>query len=480
MTAALDSILDALRARGAEPRRSGDGWQARCPSHEDDNPSLSIGVGDSGKVLLHCYAGCEFGAILGALDLPTRELSSDSGHRGNDQTKVTRRIVKTYDYINGAGELLMQACRTEGGRKFVRRPDGNGGWINSVKGVPRILYRLPDLLKVPRETLVFIVEGEKDVDTLRVAGLVATCNPFGAGSWSWLDDDSALEGRHIVILPDNDDPGRKHAQDIASRLFGRAASVKLVELPDLPSGGDVTDWLEAGGDPEDLDRLAAAASEWEPTPEPPLSPYPGEKESMAGLRAAARISEDQRLGAMRLCDQVAEWFARRGPQTLGKDFPIPYAAAALGVTRVHLYRLRDVGRVRLALSCNPVGYNFDDTTDRALRPLTPLLDRSPDEIGPAWGRAQGMADEDAAEKAQRNGRQPPKRARVEARHVRQAIGGDGGGEKIPCASTPSQIVRRIATCFEAVSATPDVPRDVLRPLRTSRDNARTWARGGDR
>ncbi len=233
-------------------------------------------------------------------------------------------------------------------------------------------------------------------------------------------------------------------------------------------------------DPEDLDRLAQADPEWAPTPEPPDPPYAGEQESMAGLRAAASTSEDLRLGAMRLCDRVAEWFARRGPETLGKDFPIPYAAAALGVTRVHLYRLRDVGQVRLALSCNPVGYNLDDTTDRALRPLTPLLDRSPDEIVPTWDRAQGVADADAAEKAQRNGRQPPKRARVEARHVRQAIGQDHGGEKIPPASTPSEIARRLAVCLDAVTATPDAPLDVLRPLRTARDNARQWARGGDR
>jgi len=100
------------------------------------------------------------------------------------------------------------------------------------------------------------VEGEKDVHTLESWGLVASCNPGGSGSShlyaKWLE---YFRGRNIVILPDNDEPGRKHAAIVASALFNAAASVCVLELPELPARGDVTDWWNAGGTAEQLKEL---------------------------------------------------------------------------------------------------------------------------------------------------------------------------------------------------------------------------------
>ena len=95
-------------------------------------------------------------------------------------------------------------------------------------------------------------------------------------------------------------------------------------------------------------------------PEPPPRPYASEKESMAALRAAARTSNDLRLGATRLCRQVAEWFDRRGPEFLGKEFPVAYAAKAIGVSRQHLYLLGDIGLHNRELSLSSW-----EETDRA-------------------------------------------------------------------------------------------------------------------
>ena len=82
------------------------------------------------------------------------------------------------------------------------------------------------------------------MERLRGAGLVATCNPGGPGKWFTMND-QPLHGRRVCIIPDNDDAGRKHANDIAKSLHGKAADVRIVELAELPPKGDVSDWLRA-------------------------------------------------------------------------------------------------------------------------------------------------------------------------------------------------------------------------------------------
>jgi uncharacterized protein (DUF983 family) len=164
--------------------------------------------------------------------------------------------------------LLFQTVRYEPKRFAYRQPD-NGKWRWTLEDIPRPLplYRLPELLAADRKQPVFVAEGEKDADNLWRHGLVATTNPMGAGKWSQVDD-KPLEGRQVVILPDNDEAGRKHAEQIAQSLYGRAASVRIVSLPDLPPKGDVSDWLAAGHTVGELLQLVAQTPEWHP-PQPP-------------------------------------------------------------------------------------------------------------------------------------------------------------------------------------------------------------------
>ena len=67
-----------------------------------------------------------------------------------------------------------------------------------------------------------------------------------------------------MILPDNDAPGRSHAFAVAHSLSGVAAETRLVALSGLPPKGDVTDWFEAGGTPEQLQALVRAAPVYVP------------------------------------------------------------------------------------------------------------------------------------------------------------------------------------------------------------------------
>jgi putative DNA primase/helicase len=118
------------------------------------------------------------------------------------------------------------------------------GWLWSVKGLELVPYRLPELLAAPPDQTVFVPEGEKDVDALRALGLVATCNPMGAGKWR-KEFGRHLEGRDVVVLPDDDEVGRPHAMEVVAKLAGHAARVRILGIP--PPHKDVSDWIVHGG-----------------------------------------------------------------------------------------------------------------------------------------------------------------------------------------------------------------------------------------
>ena len=247
MTAVLDNVLAKLD----NVQQHGSYHMACCPAHDDNNPSLKISVNRKGWVDFKCFAGCTQAQILTALNMENRDLVPEDRRNGAGP-KTDRRIVTTYDYLDEQSALLFQAVRFDPKEFRQRRPDGRGGWIFDLKGVRRILYRLPELLAADPALPVFLVEGEKDVDNLRAVGLVATCNPMGASKWN-NEYTKALSGRRVVLLPDNDEPGRKHRDLVTGKLAGHVAELKIVDLPDLPDHGDVSDWLAAGGIDPDKD-----------------------------------------------------------------------------------------------------------------------------------------------------------------------------------------------------------------------------------
>jgi hypothetical protein len=103
---------------------------------------------------------------------------------------------------------------------------------------------------------IIVVEGEKDADAVASLGLCATTSPMGAKKWKDIYNES-LWGKHVVLIPDNDNEGREHMVQVAASLNGTAASLRILELPDLPSKGDFSDWLTKIGDKETAaERLA--------------------------------------------------------------------------------------------------------------------------------------------------------------------------------------------------------------------------------
>src|SRR5262245_52453244 len=113
-----EDVADHLHAK-----RKGSGWVARCPSHEDRTPSLSIGEGSDGRGLLHCYAGCSFPQICDAAGLERRAL----GKPAQEPRKDLEEAV-TYQYRDENGALLFEVVRYVPKAFRQRRPDGAGGW----------------------------------------------------------------------------------------------------------------------------------------------------------------------------------------------------------------------------------------------------------------------------------------------------------------------------------------------------------------
>lgn len=245
---ALARLLQKLGDRVV--RASGGTTFAKCPAHEDGKASLAIKAGDDGRVLMKCHAGCANTDIADRLGMKMSELFAD------DRSGARPTIAKAYAYRDERGALLYEALRMEPKDFRQRRPAPGGGWDWKLGDTRRVLYRLPELIKsAPRA--VWVVEGEKDADNLAALGLVATTNAGGAGKWR-PEYSAFLKGRRVFVLPDNDDPGRKHAEMVVASVAPVAASVKVIELPGLPPKGDVSDWLKAGGTHAELLRLARA------------------------------------------------------------------------------------------------------------------------------------------------------------------------------------------------------------------------------
>jgi hypothetical protein len=73
----VDSLLNQLDKVRANGR---DKWMACCPAHDDQGPSLSIGLGSDDRILLHCFAGCSIEEVTSALGIEPRDLFADRGN----------------------------------------------------------------------------------------------------------------------------------------------------------------------------------------------------------------------------------------------------------------------------------------------------------------------------------------------------------------------------------------------------------------
>jgi hypothetical protein len=267
----METPLQRLIAKLSGVSGGTDGrFMARCPAHDDQHASLSITEADDGKVLLKCHAGCEVEAIVAALGLTMHELFP-TNRNGSTQATKRKPAGKAYATRKEALAALDQMLAKDGGEragKWYYRRDGeivamvlrydlptppnektiktfrpiakhDDGWRIADPPGPWPLYG--DTRSADR---VYLVEGERKADLLIELGLAAVASAHGAkaaGKTDW----KPLAGRDVVILPDNDDPGRSYAQTVAGILLGLKppAAAKIVDL-DFNGRNDHDDILE--------------------------------------------------------------------------------------------------------------------------------------------------------------------------------------------------------------------------------------------
>ncbi len=298
MSTSGTSNAERLLARLADVRKCGDEWMARCPAHDDRNPSLSIKEGAEGKILLYCHAGCKTEAVVHALGLSMSDLMPTGARTSMKSTgagvKTRARKARYFESLEEAtkaleawqraecshvwnyhganGQLVGRVLRWddhEGKKKFCQISRNRNGWACGGMPSPCPLYRLQEVLTAPAEEMIFIVEGEKAADAAHEIGLIATTSVQGARS-AKKSDWSVIAGRDVVILPDHDDTGEKYAQDVAELANDVGArSVRIVRLVDLwkqmPVGGDIVDFLERrGGDDTAVREIRALVERTEP------------------------------------------------------------------------------------------------------------------------------------------------------------------------------------------------------------------------
>jgi hypothetical protein len=210
----------------------------------------------------------------------------------NGTRSSTLRGRVTYQYIDEDGTLLYCQQRIESGsdgreKDFrLSRPDGKGGWIYHLDDVRRVPYRLRELIRaIANDERVYIVEGEKCVEILVAQGLAATT--FVGGSSGWREEYAEwFVDVDVVVLPDNDRPGRRYAKAIESDIVPLAGDVRVIELPGLEeTGDDIADWLDAGHTVGELMELVDAATT---SQEPEVSEKPVENWENPAPLAATR------------------------------------------------------------------------------------------------------------------------------------------------------------------------------------------------
>jgi len=233
--------------------KSGSELRAPCPIHHGKRDSFSVNP-QTGAWF--CHSGCQRGG--GAFDFEAAVSGVDFKHaheevlrivgRTHSSNGTAKRAAAEYNYVDEKGKVLFQCVRYVPKDFRQRRPNGHGGWIWNLEGVRLVLYRLPAVMASPS---VLVAEGEKDAEALSALGFTATCNPMGAGKWRG-EYAEMLRAKEVFVIPDADEPGRKHAAAVLRSLKGIARSVKL--LP-LPGAKDASEWIERGGTREALTQL---------------------------------------------------------------------------------------------------------------------------------------------------------------------------------------------------------------------------------
>ncbi|BFI96068.1 MAG: hypothetical protein RSP_15780 [Rhodanobacter sp.] len=183
--------------------------------------------------------------------MPVETIEQAAKRLARQALKRDVEITDVYSYRLADGKVWCWRWRArlaDGGKEFRPMYFDGAKFVGKEPVAPstgKPLYRLPELLAAHPSQPVWIVEGEKDVESLVYLGLVATTS--GSSGSADGADWAPLSGRHCVIWPDNDEAGRKYAQAVTAKLRALGCAVELVDIATfgLPEKADCSDWLRS-------------------------------------------------------------------------------------------------------------------------------------------------------------------------------------------------------------------------------------------
>lgn len=242
-------------------KKVGNHFEACCPVCDDTKYHLYVTPKDD-KVLLYCQK-CQRAApeIVSSIGLKVTDLFFKEAESTTEKT-VRRR---SHIYHNKDGSIFGKKDITnlsDGKKNCYWSRYESGTYHSGLKGMKAPLFNLPELVKTEEKTIYF-AEGEKDCETLRSFGLVATTTPNGGHQKEWFNSfNDYLLNKDIIILTDNDDTGKTYGIFVAENVLNIARSVRIVPsnavYPFVAEKEDITDIYDKIGAEATIEALKQA------------------------------------------------------------------------------------------------------------------------------------------------------------------------------------------------------------------------------
>ena len=316
LPALIQELIPTSKPAGAE-------YSGLCPFHDEKSPSFSV---NHTTGFFKCHACSAKGSIfdlfgkIKGLDF-RGSITALTARAGLAQGKVVQKETDRHAYHDADGKLIYYRIRLEPSKDGKGKKDYTP--INPVTGEWKrpcdpVLYHLPDVIQSQE---VIICEGERKADVVKSWGFVGTCFDSGADSKITPAMIAALTGKHIAILPDNDEPGRKYSAKIIEAMQGKAASIRVVELPGLEVKGDIVDWIKTPGN--DKARLLELLHDAPEIGSDQAQPEPEVKNKSLFISPEEMFQEDLEpeylIDELMECDTIGQTFGESGS---GKSFVV--------------------------------------------------------------------------------------------------------------------------------------------------------------
>lgn len=261
--------LEEIATSLGKAKKTAGGYLCKCPCHEDKEASLSITMGDRNEVIVNCFANCDWLTVKKELEARglLKKNSSYRPHTGKDSNFVAdlqnkKRSsnnfpdgTRIYQYRDQAGNILCRKVKLPSKKMWFERLEGDA-WYSGLDGMLVPLYNIQ---RVMAASLVFLVEGEKDAETINNGGECGTTNHAGAKGWPPHLTEQ-LRDKRVIICLDNDEAGRKRLKTLTKALAPVVKELRVFNPQGVDVKGDVTDWVEAGGKVSDILGLSTPVS----------------------------------------------------------------------------------------------------------------------------------------------------------------------------------------------------------------------------